>query len=425
MTWGVLAAIAVGIGSQYLPRRLPLRIMARFSRLPIPAQAGVLALGAPGHPRDGARRAWHRSSTSSSDGDPRQTPDDVLAGAPPREAGACTRPGRRSSSRSLGAPRRAAPERSGPAQVGDDPAGGLEARRRARRHRTARERERTRFFLDRPRAALKAALGRSGRRRDRHGRRGAAAEADDARRRRPRLLPKRVKFTPNEEAPPLDRRRLARRRSRRVGAPRDRRQPRVRRRRRDRRADRERARAPGRLQLVHARARGDGDAQTARGRPHVRGQRRPRVHDRCIPEGREVGTFGSPTWRRRIPPTGRDGDGHGDEQGRLPVWIGLPISRDADQTLRYDVINAIVQTEAAKRKGPRLVPRHVLLLRRGGRRLRPVHRGRDREAREDAGRRRRPLRASRGRPHRGQGRRAPGRALRLHVLAGRAREAAP
>ena len=44
VTAGVLAAIAVGIGSQYLPRRLPLAIMARFSRLPIPAQAAVLSL---------------------------------------------------------------------------------------------------------------------------------------------------------------------------------------------------------------------------------------------------------------------------------------------------------------------------------------------------------------------------------------------
>ncbi len=44
VTWGVLAAIAVGIGSQYLPRHLPLAIMARFSRLPIPAQAVVLSL---------------------------------------------------------------------------------------------------------------------------------------------------------------------------------------------------------------------------------------------------------------------------------------------------------------------------------------------------------------------------------------------
>jgi hypothetical protein len=44
VTWGVLAAIAVGIGSQYLPRHLPLALMARFSRLPVPAQAVVLSL---------------------------------------------------------------------------------------------------------------------------------------------------------------------------------------------------------------------------------------------------------------------------------------------------------------------------------------------------------------------------------------------
>jgi D-alanyl-lipoteichoic acid acyltransferase DltB (MBOAT superfamily) len=44
VTGGVLLAIAVGIGSQYLPRRLPLEIMARFSRLPVPAQAAVLSV---------------------------------------------------------------------------------------------------------------------------------------------------------------------------------------------------------------------------------------------------------------------------------------------------------------------------------------------------------------------------------------------
>lgn len=44
VTAGVLAAIGVGLGSQYLPRRLPLAIMASFSRLPVPAQAVVLAL---------------------------------------------------------------------------------------------------------------------------------------------------------------------------------------------------------------------------------------------------------------------------------------------------------------------------------------------------------------------------------------------
>ncbi|MBA3434473.1 MAG: MBOAT family protein [Actinobacteria bacterium] len=43
VTGGVLLAIAVGIGSQYLPRRLPLALMARFSRLPVPAQAVVLS----------------------------------------------------------------------------------------------------------------------------------------------------------------------------------------------------------------------------------------------------------------------------------------------------------------------------------------------------------------------------------------------
>jgi D-alanyl-lipoteichoic acid acyltransferase DltB (MBOAT superfamily) len=44
VTGGVLAAIAVGIGSQYLPSRFPLRVMAWFSRLPVPAQALVLGL---------------------------------------------------------------------------------------------------------------------------------------------------------------------------------------------------------------------------------------------------------------------------------------------------------------------------------------------------------------------------------------------
>jgi alginate O-acetyltransferase complex protein AlgI len=44
VTGGVLAAIAVGIGSQYLPSRFPLGVMVWFSRLPVPAQAVVLSL---------------------------------------------------------------------------------------------------------------------------------------------------------------------------------------------------------------------------------------------------------------------------------------------------------------------------------------------------------------------------------------------
>ena len=42
VTFGVLAAIAVGIGAQYLPARLPSLAMARFSRLPLAGQAVVL-----------------------------------------------------------------------------------------------------------------------------------------------------------------------------------------------------------------------------------------------------------------------------------------------------------------------------------------------------------------------------------------------
>jgi hypothetical protein len=70
-----------------------------------------------------------------------------------------------------------------------------------------------------------------------------------------------------------------------------------------------------------------------------------------IPEGREVGSFGGPTWRveyRRRVATVMDTI---IRNRGFVVWIGLPISRDAEQTLRYDVINAIAQTEAAKRKG--------------------------------------------------------------------------
>jgi alginate O-acetyltransferase complex protein AlgI len=44
VTSGVIAAIAVGIGSQYLPSRVPLGVMAWFSRLPAPAQAAVLSV---------------------------------------------------------------------------------------------------------------------------------------------------------------------------------------------------------------------------------------------------------------------------------------------------------------------------------------------------------------------------------------------
>ncbi len=70
-----------------------------------------------------------------------------------------------------------------------------------------------------------------------------------------------------------------------------------------------------------------------------------------VPEGREVGTFGSPSWRaeyRRRVATVMDTI---TRSGGYLVWIGLPISRDSEQTLRFDVMNSIAQTEAAKRPG--------------------------------------------------------------------------
>jgi hypothetical protein len=70
-----------------------------------------------------------------------------------------------------------------------------------------------------------------------------------------------------------------------------------------------------------------------------------------IPEGREVGTFGSPTWRREYRRRVATVMDTVTSRGGHLVWIGLPISRDSEQTLRYDLINTIVQTEAAKRKG--------------------------------------------------------------------------
>ena len=44
VTGGVLLAIAVGIGSQYLPARFPYAVMERFGRLPVLGQAAVLAV---------------------------------------------------------------------------------------------------------------------------------------------------------------------------------------------------------------------------------------------------------------------------------------------------------------------------------------------------------------------------------------------
>jgi uncharacterized protein len=70
-----------------------------------------------------------------------------------------------------------------------------------------------------------------------------------------------------------------------------------------------------------------------------------------LPTGVQIGPFDSASWvaeyRRRVgglmDTTTRD--------GAFVVWIGLPITNDAAQTRRFDTLNTIVQSEAAKRPG--------------------------------------------------------------------------
>ncbi|PWU25308.1 MAG: hypothetical protein C5B48_01990 [Candidatus Rokuibacteriota bacterium] len=68
-----------------------------------------------------------------------------------------------------------------------------------------------------------------------------------------------------------------------------------------------------------------------------------------LPQGASIGPFGSPSWireyRRRV-------GGVMDtviRGGGFSVWIGLPITSDAAQTQRFDLINRIYSEEARKR----------------------------------------------------------------------------
>ena len=68
-----------------------------------------------------------------------------------------------------------------------------------------------------------------------------------------------------------------------------------------------------------------------------------------LPEGTEIDGFGLPGWEREYR---RRVGGLMDtvnRAGGYVVWVGLPITRDADQSRRFDVLNAIYQTEAKKR----------------------------------------------------------------------------
>lgn len=70
-----------------------------------------------------------------------------------------------------------------------------------------------------------------------------------------------------------------------------------------------------------------------------------------LPEGVEVDDFATKAWvkeyRRRV-------GGLMDtitRDGRLLIWIGVPITRSPEQTERFRVLNTVYQTEAAKRPG--------------------------------------------------------------------------
>jgi hypothetical protein len=70
-----------------------------------------------------------------------------------------------------------------------------------------------------------------------------------------------------------------------------------------------------------------------------------------VPEGTSVGSFGTPSWtaeyRRRV----RAVMDLVTRGGAYLVWIGLPITRNDEQTARFDAINTIVQREAERRPG--------------------------------------------------------------------------
>jgi hypothetical protein len=70
-----------------------------------------------------------------------------------------------------------------------------------------------------------------------------------------------------------------------------------------------------------------------------------------LPEGTEITTFGSSSWEREYRRRVAGIMESVTRRGAFLVWIGLPVSRNAGQTVRYDAINAILQSEAEKRKG--------------------------------------------------------------------------
>jgi len=66
-------------------------------------------------------------------------------------------------------------------------------------------------------------------------------------------------------------------------------------------------------------------------------------------EGQSVSSFGSEAWREEYRRRVATIMNIATRAGAFVIWIGLPITKAVEQTTRYDTINAIVQSEAAKR----------------------------------------------------------------------------
>jgi hypothetical protein len=85
-----------------------------------------------------------------------------------------------------------------------------------------------------------------------------------------------------------------------------------------------------------------------------------------LPKGVAIDAFGGPTWtreyRRRVEAV-MDLVRH---RARLLVWMGLPITADAEQTRRFEVINAVVHDAAANREGVVFLDTYTMFAGRDG-----------------------------------------------------------
>jgi hypothetical protein len=70
-----------------------------------------------------------------------------------------------------------------------------------------------------------------------------------------------------------------------------------------------------------------------------------------LPKGVAIDGFDTPSWRKEYARRVGGVMNAITRTGAFVVWIGLPITRSEAQTLRFDAINAIVNAEARKRPG--------------------------------------------------------------------------